>query len=103
MASPKPEVPDIESLPSCNASLSLGSLVPIPIFPFKTVVTIESLPRVTVFDPEPIAPYPKTFSLETPSAEAFVLVPIKDESSDVSLFVVPSAIKRPAATPIAMF
>jgi len=63
----------------------------IPTFPFKTVVTIESLPSVTVFDPEPIAPYPKTFSFDTPSAEALVSAPMKTEVPDVVLAVVPSA------------
>ncbi len=67
-----------------------GLSVPIPIFPFRIVSVIESLPSVTVFDPEPIAPYPKTFSLETPSAEALVSAPMKTEVPDVAFNVEPS-------------
>ncbi len=56
---------------------------------------MELLPIVTVFDPEPTAPYPTTTSLDTPSAEALVPDPMKTEVPEVSLAVDPSAMYIP--------
>ena len=50
----------IPLVPLLTSNLLLGLVVPIPTFPFNAVVTIESFPSTTVFEPIPFASYPIT-------------------------------------------
>ncbi len=41
--------------PPDTCSFELGAVVPIPTFPFKTVLVMLSLPKTALFDPNPVA------------------------------------------------
>ena len=71
--------------------------------PFKAVVTIESFPKTTVLEPNPLALYPITIWLVCPFPKAFEVSPKNIEETALVKLDTPSANNCPALIPMATF